>query len=146
MDAGVLGRAGARALGLVAGLLQGGEAQDPDLGPLVHAAVAPAGEDPKPSAEATVPDVGGALVTTTRVTGAKGQVELHLRWLDGAVVALHRNPLILEVPFLPDAHRGDVLDGYQPFLQASSELLMVANKSGPIALHLAGRAFRRVGP
>ena len=146
MDAGELARAGGRALGLVTGLLQGGEAQDPDLGPVVQAAVAPAGADPVASAEATVPDVGGAFVTTTRVTGSKGQVELHLRWLDGAVVALHRSPLVLEVPFLPDVRRAGVLDGYHPFLQASSEMVTIAGKSGPIALHLAGRAFRRIAP
>jgi CubicO group peptidase (beta-lactamase class C family) len=138
-----LSRAGARALGLVSGLLRGGEAQDPDLGPLVQAVVAPAGADLRVSAGATIPDVGGALVTTTRVSGSKGEVDLHLRWRDGAVVALHRKPLTLEVPFLPDARRPNVLAGYQPFLGAGPELVAISGKSRPIALHLAGRAFRR---
>ena len=144
VDAEELARAGARALGLVAGLLHGGEAQDRDLGPLVAAAVAPVGADPKASAEATVPDVGGALVTTTRVTGAKGEVELRLRWKEGAVIALHRSPLTIEVPFLPDARRPNVLAGHHPFLGASPEMQAIANKAGPVALHLAGRAFRRL--
>ncbi len=139
-----LSRAGARAVGLVSGLIRGGEAQDPDLGPLVQAAVAPAGADLKVAAEATVPDVGGALVTTTRVTGTKGEVDLHLRWQEGAVVAIHRKPLTVEVPFLPDARRPSVLAGYHPFLGASPELIAISGKAGPIALHLAGGAFRRL--
>jgi CubicO group peptidase (beta-lactamase class C family) len=145
-DAEELARAGARALGLVAGLLHGGEAQDPDLGPLVTAAVAPVGADPKAEAEPTVPDVGGALVTTTRVTGAKGEVDLRLRWKEGAVIALHRSPLTIEIPFLPDARRPNVLAGHHPFLGESPEMLAISNKAGPLALHVAGRSFRRLPP
>ncbi|HEX5042397.1 MAG TPA: serine hydrolase domain-containing protein [Candidatus Polarisedimenticolaceae bacterium] len=141
-----LARTGARALGLVSGLLRGGEAQDPDLGPLVQAVVAPAGADLKVSAGATVPDVGGAFVTTTHVSGSRGEVELHLRWREGAVVALHRKPLTVEVAFLPDARRPGVFAGYHPFLNAGPELVAISGKAGPIALHLGGRAFRRLAP
>ena len=60
------------------------------------------------------------------------------------MVALHRNALSIEVPFLPDARRAGLLEGYHAFLRASPQLRMVANRSGPIALHLGGRSFRRL--
>ena len=144
VDPGELARVGARAVGLVTGLLRGGEPEEPELRPLVEAAVAPAGADPKATAAPTVPDVGGALVTTTRVTGASGEVAVHLRWREGAVIALHRSPLPIDVPFLPDARRGGVLAGHHAFLGASPEMQAVAAKGGPIALRLEGSTYRRL--
>jgi hypothetical protein len=94
----------------------------------------------------TVPDVGHALVTTTVVKGSPGEVALHLRWKEGAVIAMHRNALVIEVPFLPDARRTGLLEGYHAFLGASPEIRMVSGGKGPIALHLGDRAFRRLSP
>jgi hypothetical protein len=117
---------------------------DADLRRLLDPILAQAGEQRRVEAGPSVPDVGGALVTTTRVKGSAGEVAVHLRWKDGAIVALHRQPLAVEVPFLPDARRGGVLAGHHPFLAASPELVTVAGRSGPIALRLGSRGFRRV--
>jgi CubicO group peptidase (beta-lactamase class C family) len=134
---------GAQAAQLVERLLRG-ERSDPALAQVLGEVATAAGAHPRVAAGPTVPDVGDAFVTTTRVEGAAGDARVHLRWKDGAVVAVHRSPLLVEVPFLPDARRPGVLAGHHPFLGTSPELLLVENRRGPISLRLGGRGFRRL--